>query len=83
MLNPANSALISKRTESQQGLVMGLNNSYQSLGRIIGPAWAGLAYDMNINLPYWSGAVALLVGFLLNLLLLRQEAQQVEMGTAD
>jgi DHA1 family multidrug resistance protein-like MFS transporter len=83
MLNPANSALISKRTESRQGLVMGLNNSYQSLGRIIGPAWAGLVYDLNINLPYWSGAVVLLIGFALSLLLLNQEPKTVEIVAAD
>jgi MFS family permease len=51
MLNPANSSLISKRTEGRQGLVMGLNNSYQSLGRIIGPVWAGLVYDLNYKFP--------------------------------
>jgi DHA1 family multidrug resistance protein-like MFS transporter len=83
MLNPANSSLISKRTEERQGLVMGLNNSYQSLGRIIGPAWAGLVYDVNINLPYWSGAAIFLIGFVLSLLLLSQEPQSVEMGAAD
>jgi MFS transporter, DHA1 family, multidrug resistance protein len=83
MLNPANSALISKRTEGHQGLVMGLNNSYQSLGRIIGPAWAGLVYDLNMNFPYWSGAAIFLIGFALSLLLLSQEPQPAEMGVAD
>lgn len=83
MLNPANSALISKRTESQQGLLMGLNNSYQSLGRIIGPAWAGLVYDINLNFPYWSGALIFLTGFILSMLLLNRESQTVELGTTD
>jgi DHA1 family multidrug resistance protein-like MFS transporter len=83
MLNPANSSLISKRTEGRQGLVMGLNNSYQSLGRIIGPAWAGLVYDLNMNFPYWSGTVIFLIGFALSLLLLSQEPQPVEMEATD
>jgi MFS transporter, DHA1 family, multidrug resistance protein len=83
MLNPANSSLISKRTETGQGLIMGLNNSYQSLGRIIGPAWAGLAYDLNINFPYWTGALAMLLGFALSLTLLTQEASQPGISAAD
>jgi MFS transporter, DHA1 family, multidrug resistance protein len=83
MLNPANSSLISKRTTGSQGLVMGLNNSYQSLGRIIGPAWAGLVYDININFPYWTGALAMLVGFALSLTLLSQEPGSEGYGLAD
>jgi MFS transporter, DHA1 family, multidrug resistance protein len=83
MLNPANSSLISKRTAERQGLVMGLNNSYQSLGRIIGPVWAGLVYDINLNFPYWSGAVVMLVGFALSLLLLSRKPHTLEMGAAD
>jgi MFS transporter, DHA1 family, multidrug resistance protein len=83
MLNPANSSLISKRTEGSQGLVMGLNNSYQSLGRIIGPAWAGLVYDLNINFPYWTGAAAMLLGFILSLVLLSQEPRSEGYGIAD
>lgn len=83
LLNPANSSLISKRTEASQGLVMGLNNSYQSLGRIIGPAWAGLVYDININFPYWTGAVVMVVGFALSLVLLTQEASHQGVTAAD
>jgi MFS transporter, DHA1 family, multidrug resistance protein len=83
MLNPATSSLISKRTEGRQGLVMGLNNSYQSLGRILGPVWAGLVYDLNMNFPYWSGALVLLLGFGLSLLLLTQEPRPEGLGIAD
>ena len=83
MLNPANSSLISKRTEGSQGLVMGLNNSYQSLGRIIGPALAGLLYDVNMNFPYWTGAIAMLAGFALSLLLLSPEPRPEGLGVAD
>src|SRR5512133_3098 len=41
MLRPAVSSLISKRADTGQGVAMGLNNAFMSLGRVIGPLWAG------------------------------------------
>jgi DHA1 family multidrug resistance protein-like MFS transporter len=52
---------------------MGLNNSFNSLGRIVGPVWAGFAFDINYDLPYLSGAVVLFLGFLISLVWIRQE----------
>lgn len=46
------------------GKVMGLNNSYMSLGRVIGPIWAGTLFDINFELPYISGSLIMLIGFL-------------------
>ena len=44
-----------------------MNNSFQSLGRCVGPLWAGAAYDMTTTLSFWTGAliqmVALVVSF--------------------
>ncbi len=52
---------------------MGLNNSFTSLGRVIGPIWAGFAFDLNYNLPYLSGAAIMLLGFLGSLVWVTQE----------
>jgi DHA1 family multidrug resistance protein-like MFS transporter len=46
---------------------MGLSNSFMSLGRIVGPIWAGFVFDMNFNYPYLSGAAILFIGFLISL----------------
>jgi len=46
---------------------MGLSNSFMSLGRIVGPIWAGFIFDVNLNYPYLSGAIFMLVGFMLSL----------------
>jgi DHA1 family multidrug resistance protein-like MFS transporter len=73
LLRPAVIALTSKQAETRQGVAMGLNNSFNSLGRIVGPIWAGFAFDLNTTWPYLSGAVIMLVGFLLSLVLVRQE----------
>jgi DHA1 family multidrug resistance protein-like MFS transporter len=67
LLRPAAFALISKQTEGSQGTAMGLSNSFMSLGRIIGPIWAGFIFDVNLNYPYLSGSILMLVGFLLSL----------------
>jgi DHA1 family multidrug resistance protein-like MFS transporter len=75
LLRPATFALISKRSRGSQGTAMGLSNSFMSLGRIIGPIWAGFAYDIRLNLPYLSGSVFMLVGFLISLKILKQPSR--------
>ena len=67
LLRPAAFALISKQDSLGQGAAMGLSNSFMSLGRIIGPIWAGVVFDVNLNYPYLSGAFFMLVGFLISL----------------
>ena len=73
ILTPAVSSLTSKRAETQQGMAMGLSNSFMSLGRIAGPLWAGFVFDINFIFPYISGAVIMAVGFLVSLFWLRDD----------
>lgn len=71
LLTPAISSLTSKRAETQQGMAMGLSNSFMSLGRIAGPLLAGFVYDLNLILPFISGALIMLAGFITSLVWLR------------
>ena len=73
LLIPTVTSLTSKRAESMQGMAMGLINSFMSLGRIVGPLWAGFVYDINLIFPYISGAVIMVVGFLVSLLWLKED----------
>jgi DHA1 family multidrug resistance protein-like MFS transporter len=75
MLTPSVSSLISKRATGGQGIAMGLNNSFMSLGRIAGPMWAGFAFDAGMNLPYLTGSVIMLVGFIVSATSLRSVEQ--------
>ncbi|MBE9474851.1 MAG: hypothetical protein IMY85_08155 [Chloroflexi bacterium] len=50
---------------------MGLSNSFMSLGRIAGPLWAGFVFDLNLIYPYISGAVTMLIGFIISLIWLK------------
>jgi DHA1 family multidrug resistance protein-like MFS transporter len=64
-LLPAISAsLISKQTMVGQGLAMGLIQSFNSLGRIIGPVFAGYLFEFDINLPFLGSAVIMFIGYL-------------------
>ncbi len=63
MLRPSIFSLTSKKTQEGQGMALGLNNAFQSLGRVIGPLWAGSLFDLHITLPYLSAAVIMLVAF--------------------
>ena len=76
LLRPAVMALTSKKAGTAQGTAMGLNNSFNSLGRVVGPVWAGFAFDLNYNLPYLSGALIMFAGFLVSLAWVPQEPRE-------
>jgi len=63
---PTLTSLTSKRTTLPQGILMGLSNSFVSLGRIFGPLFAGYAFDMNILLPYLGGSAIMVIGFIVS-----------------
>ncbi len=73
LLRPAVSSLISKRAAGGQGMAMGLNNSFMSLGRIAGPIWAGYLLDVGIRYPYLSGAAVMLVTFVASMIWLQPD----------
>jgi DHA1 family multidrug resistance protein-like MFS transporter len=75
-LRPAVFSLTSKQATVGQGVAMGLSNSFMSLGRIVGPIWAGFAFDINFNYPYLSGAAILFVGFLISLIWVSQNTKE-------
>ncbi|HSR34456.1 MAG TPA: MFS transporter, partial [Anaerolineae bacterium] len=80
LLRPAVISLTSKQAGTRQGMAMGLNGSFTSLGRIVGPTWAGFAFDVNYRFPYLSGAVILFIGFLISLVWVSQESKVSAVG---
>jgi DHA1 family multidrug resistance protein-like MFS transporter len=50
-LRPSIHSLTSKRTTVGQGTSMGLSNSFVSLGRVLGPLYAGIVFDIYPSLP--------------------------------
>lgn len=64
LTRPPATSMLSKVTELPQGITMGLQGSFDSLGRVVGPLWAGYAYDLNQSLPFLCAAVAFTVAWL-------------------
>lgn len=58
-----NTAVSNRTSDENQGVVMGLLGSFNSIGRVMGPAVGGFAYAVSMLLPYIGSAViALLSG---------------------
>jgi len=73
LLRPSVASLISQRARGGQGVAMGLENSFMSLGRVAGPLWGGACYDLGATLPFWTAASVQLLALALSYRLLRQE----------
>ena len=43
-----------------------------SLGRVIGPLWAGVVIDINLYFPFITGAIIMLIGFIASLIYLKE-----------
>lgn len=63
LLRPAINTLISKLAGEEQGFAAGMNNAYMSLGNMIGPAMAGILFDINMSYPYMAGTAILITCF--------------------
>jgi multidrug resistance protein len=61
VMRPTNASLISKRTAYGQGVSIGMMDSFDSLGRIIGPLLAGSLYGVNGIYPYLVAAGVLVL----------------------
>jgi DHA1 family multidrug resistance protein-like MFS transporter len=78
LLRPAALALISKQASHGKGAVMGLSNSFISLGRILGPIWAGFIFDVHVDYPYLSGSIIMFIGFLMSLFWVKEHKKHFE-----
>jgi DHA1 family tetracycline resistance protein-like MFS transporter len=63
-VNPSVTALVSKRSDPhRQGEVLGVNQSFAALGRILGPFIGLILFNLGFShtLPYLAGVVTLIV----------------------
>ena len=72
---PSISSLLSRSAEKkEQGQVLGMNQSFGSLARVIGPTLGGFLYGWHYTSPYIGGAI-MMVGALLFVLAFQRSAR--------
>lgn len=57
LARPAVTAAISTTTRFEQGVSLGVQTSFDSLGRVLGPMLAGVLYDWDITIPFFASAL--------------------------
>lgn len=73
LIRPAVNTVISKLAGNEQGFAAGMNNAYMSLGSMIGPALAGMFFDININYPFIVGSIILLGSWAITLVWIKRK----------
>ncbi len=76
LLQPSVASLVSQRATAGQGVTMGLQNSFSSLGRAMGPLWAGAVYDVRQEFPFLSGALFQAIAFAVSFVALRERVEK-------
>lgn len=66
LLFPATTSQISRRSSrSETGQVLGVQQSFGGVSRMLGPLWAGFAYKLDVRYPFWMAAALMMsVSFL-------------------
>jgi DHA1 family multidrug resistance protein-like MFS transporter len=79
-MRPAVNSLVSKRTPAgEQGSVLGIVNSYNSLGRIFGPVVGGIIFDvLGYQWPYIFGSILFFLILALSVALFRRTRVPVQ-----
>ncbi len=65
VIRPSISSILTKHSGTGYGSVTGYLSSFDSLGRIIGPAAGGFLYSVAISLPYLSGIFLSIFAYML------------------
>ena len=64
LTRPTATSALSKATSLPQGVTMGLQGSFDSMGRFVGPLWAGYMYQLSQGAPFVSAAVVYAIAFI-------------------
>ncbi len=68
ILNPSIPSLLSQATESDAfGWILGLGQSLSALGRVVGPMFAGLLFELSHEIPFYLGAALMFTCSLVSL----------------
>lgn len=75
-----NTAVSNRTSEENQGTVIGLLGSFNSVGRVLGPAVGGFAYAISMLLPYLGSAAVALLSAIVLLFYIGKEKNKKKIG---
>ncbi|MFZ2152509.1 MAG: MFS transporter [Microgenomates group bacterium] len=74
MVNPLTQSIIANETDAKsQGVIMGLQTSYMSVGQVLGPIIGGGLGQLNIHYPFLGGSGVVLLCFWLSFKVFHKE----------
>lgn len=74
LLFPATTSLVSRRSSrSETGQVLGVQQSFGGVSRMLGPLWSGFVYKVDLRYPFWMAAVLMMSVSFLTLRMRREE----------
>lgn len=65
LIRPAVTTYLSRIAGNDQGFVGGMNSFFTSLANVLGPIIGGQLFDIDINYPFYFGAVVVIVGLMM------------------
>src|SRR5690625_2417969 len=68
LMRPAFTSYLSKVAGDEQGFVSGMNSMFTSIGNVIGPILGGFLFDIDLDYPFYSAAIFLVVGIVISYL---------------
>lgn len=83
ILRPVLTTLVSKLAGNEQGFAMGMNNTYMSIGNVLGPTLAGGLYDVNIIYPFILGLFILFITTFVSAAWQRSQSKRLMQIEAD
>lgn len=85
ILQPILLSLVSKvATENEQGIVLGVNQSFSSFARMLGPLWGGFAYQyLGYQIPFLTGSFFVLLVFLFSIFYLNNHLSPLELPVSN
>lgn len=85
ILQPILLSLVSKvAPENEQGIVLGVNQSFSSFARMLGPLWGGFSYQyLGYQIPFLTGAFFVLLVFLFSIFYLNNHLSPLELPVSQ
>jgi DHA1 family multidrug resistance protein-like MFS transporter len=80
LIRPCVTSLITQKATVGHGLSTGLSASFDSLGRVLGPLFAGVMFGFDISLPFIIGAVLSVLAVTVVMMYVKADKVQIQNG---